>query len=57
MSGRVQGREREGVRRETRVVVDRNEVEKVDEATIAGDAGRQRISCAENVQILRTSSL
>lgn len=48
---------RDGERKETRVVADCREVEKEEVAAMAGDDGRQRMSFAENVQILRTSSL
>lgn len=48
---------REGERKETRVVADCSEVEKDDEGMVAVDAGRQRLSLTESVQILRTSSL
>lgn len=48
---------REAERKETRVVEDFREVEKQEEPVVAVDAGRQRMSFAESVQILRTSSL
>lgn len=49
---------REGERKETRVAADCREVEKEDEeAAVAVDAGRQRVSFTESVQILRNSSL
>lgn len=49
---------REGDRKETRLVADCSEVEKAgEEAVAAVDAGRQRMSFKEDVQILRTSSL
>lgn len=48
---------REGERKETRVVADCREVEYEEEVMVAVETGRQRISFAERVQILRTSSL
>lgn len=58
------GSERDGERKETRLMLDCSEVEKEgeeeeeeEEVTVAADAGRQRISFADSVQILRTSSL
>lgn len=48
---------REGERKDTRGVVDCRELENEEEAVAAVDVRRQRISFAESVQILRTSSL
>lgn len=48
---------REGERKATRVVEGCREVEKEEEAVVAVDAERQRISFAASVQILRTSNL
>lgn len=48
---------REGARKDPLVVADCGEVEKEEEATVAVDAGWQRISLTDRVQILRASSL
>ena len=48
---------RDGERRNTRAVEDGGEVEKEEEVTEAVEAGRQRISLADSVQILRSRSL
>lgn len=48
---------RDGERKDTRGVADCREVENEEEAVATVDVLRQRMSFAESVQILRTSSL
>lgn len=48
---------RDGERKDTRGVADCREVENEEEAVVTVDVLRQRMSLAESVQILRTSSL
>lgn len=55
--GRERGSVRDGERKDTRGVADCREVENEEEAVAAVDVLRQRMSLAESVQILRTSSL
>lgn len=55
--GKERGSEREGERKDIRLVLDCSEVENEEVVMVEVDAGRQRISLADSVQILRTSSL